>query len=256
MAYSKAILSGSRLEYWNYERTPPQRFNRSNAKRGQYRKDARRRADNARRTRENFKRLVAANLTRDSNPALLTLTVYRGLSTATAFLYLRELFRTLRDVRNWNIRHISVVEYQKRGTIHFHCLVWGLPDEIICTHKRGTSHALCRNRGKCERTTRNIQRLWSAGYVDCIETDGHPKLAGYLAKYMSKAMSDIRLGGEKAYSASRNILRPMQVGSGAIDNEIKDLLGIGLNDTPTHVHKFQTAWLGQCTYQAFQKEAK
>lgn len=256
MGYSKAIASGRLIEYWNYERTPPARINVSKGVRGQYRKNGRRRADNARRARDNFKRLVSANLVGDRNPALLTLTVYRGLSTATAFLYLRELFRTLRDARGWNLRYISVVEFQKRGSIHFHTLVWGLPDEIICTHKRGTAHALCRNRGTCERTTRNIQRNWLAGYCDLHQTDGSPKLATYLAKYLFKEM--LREGDDstgkntkrayKAYSSSRNIMRPVQVTAGATYFLLDQ---VGVDKYPVQEKEYDTQWLGRALYKRY-----
>jgi len=257
MAYSKAILAGSRLEWWHYERSPPQRINVSKRVRGEYRKNSRRRADNARRARENFRRLVAANLGRDGNPALLTLTVYRGLSTATAFLYLRELFRTLRDIGYRDLRYISVVEFQKRGSIHFHVLVWGLPYEIVCTHKRGHAHAVCLNRGKCERSTRNIQRLWMAGYCDLHTTDGSPKLASYMAKYLFKEM--LREGEDttskntkrsyKAYSASRNIMRPVQVAAGAVYYLLDQ---VGVDKSPVQQKEYDTQWLGRANYKRYQ----
>lgn len=233
MAYTKVIRSGNLIEIYEYSRTPATRYRkiqRKESPRKRFSKTTPRREDAIRRASKSFRRIVRANLVGDEAPALLTLTMYSILSVEASF---RELTRFLSRCRRefgggW--RAIFVPEFQKRGAVHFHGLIWGLGHEI-----------------EKERTTRNFQRFWLRGFCDCLPTDGHPKLAGYLSKYMSKGMSDIRLNGKKAYTATRNIMRPMSVSS--TSRNLEEDLDIHTL-SPAHAHQFDTLWLGRCNYKA------
>jgi len=237
MGYEKVIRSGSLLEYWSYERAPHQkgRTRQQIEKRAsnRYRKHAVRREDNIRRLVKNFRRLIRSNLVGTENPSLLTLTMLQIVSLKTSSRLLTQFFVRVRGEYGKKVKFIAVPEFQKRGAVHYHVIIWGIPEEKI----------------KSEYSTRALQRLWSTGFVDCIVTDGSIKLAGYLSKYMSKAMSDVRLGGEKAYHASRNILRPTSAAVSSFTDEEKEL--IGLNQKPTFVKKFGTLYLGQAIYQTY-----
>jgi hypothetical protein len=72
---------------------------------------------------------------------------------------------------------VAVSEFQKRGAIHFHALVWGIPPSVV----------------KAERHTRLVASIWGQGFTDMIETDGNSRLASYFAKYMKKAYLDPRM---------------------------------------------------------------
>jgi len=109
-------------------------------------------------------------------------------------------------------------------------LVWGLPKYEI----------------ENERSNRKIQHLWSYGFVDCLQTDGSPKLAGYMAKYMSKAMSDTRLLGKQAFKCSRNVLRPVLFKTAEIVDFVLD--GLPVDNSHTITREFDTKWLGRCLY--------
>lgn len=236
--YEKVIRSGNLLEYWKYTGTPLnlhgkiKRKTQKESGRTGYRRGTVRRADNIRNATRNFRRLVRANLVGKENPALLTLTMLQELSLKASSRLFTQFSIRLR-ISFPKIKYIAVPEFQKRGAVHYHVLIWNLPKEQIQT----------------EGQSRTLQRIWCRGFVDCIETDGSVKLAGYLSKYMSKSMSDVRLGGEKAYHASRNVLRPMSAGASAFSDEVKEELGINLQTFA--VHKFKTRYLGECTYQAY-----
>lgn len=236
MTYEIIKRSGTLLEYWKYERSllPKKAYiRREDPDRTGYRKHATRRPDNVRRSVSRFRRLVRSNLVPGDDATLLTLTMLQTLPLKASWPLLTQFFQRLRMESSTSIRYIAVPEFQKRGAVHFHALIWGLKKETI----------------QQESTTRRIQHLWGRGFIDCINTDNSPKLAGYLSKYLSKSMLDVRLGGEKAYSASRNILRSMSVSSSSFTDEEKDLIGI--SDTPTHVRRFDTQWLGNCQYQCY-----
>jgi len=74
-----------------------------------------------------------------------------------------------------------------------------------------------------------------------IQTDGSPKLSGYLTKYMAKNFTDYRLMGIKAYTCSRNLKRPEVINGLSNVN-----LEIALEETGAGMIEFDktydTAW--------------
>lgn len=205
---TKVITYGSTLELFQYENDLPRITERQRELQVQHRRETLalrkrcleseseitiRRTDNARRASVAFKRLVGANLGEPVNPVLATFTY----ATHTD-----ELRRGYKDFQSFSrraksecpaFRYVCVPEFQKSGRLHFHALLWGLEAGVVAR----------------ERDTRMVARWWRQGFVDLTETDGSIKLAGYLAKYMTKGLSDVRLARFRAYRASRNIVRPV-----------------------------------------------
>jgi len=235
MGYTKIIRSGSFLEVYEYEKNLPIRRKSRAASRGpRYFKVRTRSADSLRRAKRNFRRLVQSNLVGDVPPALFTFTFLQVLSYPTSSRIFTEFIARLRRLSGRNFRYIAVPEFQERGAVHFHVLIWGFYEEA-----------------KKESTTRSFQALWSRGFVDGIVTDGHPKIAGYLTKYLSKSVFDVRLAGKKAYLSSHNILRPMS--SASQNSFIKSIFANSLipRSEPLQKKEFMTEWLGKCNYKSY-----
>lgn len=256
MGYKKLIRYGEIIETYEYERpilyhgrkgsrvqrtlgVPDVSLCREDIERQKEQKTARRKA-NVRNSVLAFKRLVLANLGRFDKPVFVSLTY---ASITSEINEAREDFKSFSKnlTRRFGsqIRYICVPEWQKRGSIHFHALVWGLPSGLVAS----------------ERRTRLVAGFWGKGFVDLKETDGHAKIASYLSKYMSKVFIDDRLLGKKAYTASRNIKRPV------VDkNPIMLMYNYGellhLPDLSTAVllqeKEYMTQWLGQAIYKRFQ----
>jgi len=236
--YTKVIQSGHLIEVYEYEREPsPARLFKTSDRRKTRSFDSfrPRRADSVNRARQSFRRLVQANLYKGA-PALLTLTMLDILDYGNAMQCYTAFGQRFRRAYGKDISWIAVAEFQARGAVHFHALVWGLSyDEI---HQ--------------ERATRRIASIWGHGYVDIIPTDGSPKLATYLAKYLSKGMSDERTLGKRAYCASRNVLRPVSLSSPSAIDIFLEEAGISTGEVPCireHVHG--TQWLGRAVYKAY-----
>lgn len=208
MGYNKIIKSGNTIEVFNYARElsirPRSRRNvlrkvsvsrvaddRSDTLRGDEYEGKHK--DNVMRAKMVFRRLILSNLTGDDYPLLLTLTYKNNQkSIVQGYKDFSSFVKALRYKFGKLFRYVSVPEFQERGAIHFHAMFWCLPDSI----------------GKTERRTRLVARICGHGYVDIKVTDGSPKLAGYISKYMAKNFIDYRLRGQKAYSCSRNLKRP------------------------------------------------
>jgi hypothetical protein len=211
--YKKVIKSGKVIEIFSYEKAPVRTGRKHRVREASSNRRPvvidQRRFDNIKRLRKGFIRLVRANTGRGDANALITLTYSAIVDIETATRNFNQFTGRLRKVFGDTFRYIGVPEFQVRGAVHFHILYWGLPNErIVNESPHWTREEDIGDLGKVERGTRFIQNLWAYGYVDCVPTDGSEKLAGYLAKYMSKAMLDERLLRKRAYYCSRNVYRP------------------------------------------------
>ena len=113
-------------------------------------------------------------------------------------------------------------------------MIWGLPNSVVLNEKKN----------------RDIAQLWGHGYVDIIHTDGHIKLAGYLAKYLSKGYFDSRFIDQRNYSCSRNVGRPTVLKSKSQVSFACDEWEIVIGgDKSLEYHKqYGTKYLGLCDY--------
>lgn len=146
MGYNKFIKYADIIETYTYERPLPIR---PRAKRGVSRR-ARvprvapdgsdplrreqcegKRKDNATRASLVFRRLVSANLGGTDAPTLITCT-YAEIQTDIGHGYkdFSSFIKALRYKFGKQFRYIAVPEFQKRGAVHFHALLWGLPDTL------------------------------------------------------------------------------------------------------------------------------
>jgi len=237
VGYTKVIHSGSLLEIYSYERDL-EKERRPNVRKNGYNRTNRfsttRRADSVGRLKKCFLRLVRANLSGLGRPTLLTLTFVELVGIEMAYPCLTTFVTRLRKLCP-QFRYVGVPEFQKRGSTHFHLLAWGIQDEIV----------------EKEATLRHIQRLWGRGFLDISHTDGSPKLAGYLAKYLLKAVYDERLLDKKAYSCSRGMLRPMQTTIRTVLDYLPLIYDVD-DSTPCTISSFNTYWLGRCDYKRYE----
>lgn len=223
------------------------------------------------RARKAFLRLVKANLYGDDFPCILTLTYAENMSDINrGYRDFTRFFNSLKKTLP-SLRFIGVPEFQKRGAVHFHVLVWGFPADFVCTGSyrfyrgptdlKAKKHFVhdCLEEKQCERNTRYLAKRWGFGFLDITPTDGSPKIAGYLAKYMSKSMQDSRLVGKRAYTSSRNLLRPVSVSTYSFPKAVDFILNdFGITDLssalPLKTQTFQTQFMGKGVYKIFSRQ--
>jgi len=256
--YTKVIQSGDLVEEWTFERAPaPKKAPKPRIKRV-FRQE--RRLDNVKRSANAFRRLVRANLRPGATPALMTLTTALNEDIDAGYKYFTLFGKQLRKNFGNELVWVAVPEFQKRGAVHFHVLIWGLPPEIPCvlsrefyTDKTGKKHRkhVCLKGSGCERNTRTLAPLWGRGFLDICETDGNTRLSSYLAKYMSKAMHDKRLVGKRAYSATRNIVRPSSFNTPFQIRLAYEAISLGVDNSPFKTKEYDTLFLGRCVYKSY-----
>lgn len=128
------------------------------------------------------------------------------------------------------VRYISVPERTQKGRFHFHLLVYNLPTEEI----------------KNERSTRNLQRQFQRGFLDIRHAGFTSKgLAGYMSKYMGKALADLKGEAVRGYNCSRNIVKYYKAGSNSL-SDYEDII------VPTEgivkTSQYDVPFMGRCHY--------
>lgn len=190
----RLIDCGQFLEHYHYEQPyfynlpPPAR--RECAPLG---KEHVRRVDNLWSTRQRIRRLITANVGKRP-PVFLTLTFrqnVREIREANAIF--TNFIKRLKRYAQCNPRYLTVIEFQKRGSIHYHALFFDLPfvDKNILE-----------------------QKIWAHGYtnIQIVKKDLSKiqNLGAYISKYLQKNLIDQRLYKQKSYFTSRNLIKPQQ----------------------------------------------
>lgn len=235
VGHVKAIQSGGLVEVWMYSK-PNLKQKKHTRKRRNRQKRLIKSEYSGKQRKMWFERVVRANMDINGAPALLTLTM-RDIEPLKDAWRKHSKFQMRLRYRHKNLKYITVPEFQKRGAVHFHVLIWGLSDTIVSD----------------ERKNRYIADIWEHGFVDIIQSDGRPGIIGYLAKYLSKTFQDERLTDERCYSVSRQCERPTRIKGKSLFAFAKDAWCIegNVDSGLERIREYDTKWLGKCIYKRF-----
>lgn len=276
------VLSGNVVELYEYEKSPipKKKVIKTRSRRVEV-KGRPRALRNVKRAKVQFRRLVRATLD-IGKPAFVTLTMADISDIGQAYRDFSLFGGRMRKVFGSSVAWIAVPEYQARGAVHFHALIWGLPRDVIFNESPFESY-IGNRRGRalvnfisfCEEHgydphlasgSRALQSLWRRGWCDISPTDGSPKLASYLAKYMLKEMRRTGSGGRKCYLSSRNVVRPVRTNLRTAIAHIKTQVlqphrrkvkRVGVdNYVLARETQYDTQWLGRCNYKMYVREHK
>lgn len=142
-----------------------------------------RRSDSVRRTKRICLRKLLSAIEVFGPPLFITLT-FEG-STSDIFRcssYLSHFLRQLRIAFPLS-QVLFVPELSPRGRIHFHGLLFNVSQDWGDIKKGKNTISVGR-----ERKERFFAKLWGYGFVDIKQTDGSPRLASYIAKYVAKGV--------------------------------------------------------------------
>jgi hypothetical protein len=102
--------------------------------------------------------------------------------------------------RQESFKYIAVIEFQKRGAVHYH---------LVCNLRVDWGDRLER-----EAKEREIAKLWGQGFVDIEKVRslvGVDNVGAYLVKYLKKGFEDSRLEGKKRYLYSKCLEKPKEM---------------------------------------------
>jgi len=183
--FSKCIISGDLYEFYEFS-TPVKTGSRKSAEiREDSLTDSEKMENRKRsliRTKKNIKRYLHCN---DDLLYFWTLTFKDNVKDVDcANRLFKQFIQRLRYVYP-DIKYLSVVEYQKRGAVHYHIIV----DEWVSFDF--------------------MSSLWNNGYVLVKKVNDRRHLVNYLLKYFTKISStDKRLWNKKIFFRSRNLTMP------------------------------------------------
>lgn len=179
---------------------------------------------------ENRKKVAAracalVRRTVNANPQLnkfLTITFAENVTDLDFAHYEFDKFVKRLKTRFGEFRYISVIEFQKRGAIHFH-LLCNLPYVDV----------------------NELRTVWRNGFIKLNRIDNVDNVGAYVTKYMTKDNLDERLIGRKCYSMSKGLNKPQEYTDEEDIVEILDNLG---SIKRIHHSSFETDYYGIVYY--------
>jgi hypothetical protein len=125
-----------------------------------------------------------------------------------------------------NLKYVAVIEFQKRGAVHYHVVAFNMPY---------VPHA-------------DLERIWGHGFVHIRSIDDCDNVGAYVTKYMTKDCDDERLREQKCYFSSRGLAKPVEE---IIDKEDLDALRVALSPNKTFEKEFESEYVGKVSYQQY-----
>lgn len=226
----KCVISGDVIEIYEYENSIVEGYKDN-------RKTVRGRSSSASeedkiinrnktytRARTNVRRLINSNINSDSK--FVTLTFKDNVTNIQQANYEFKKFRQrLESKISYKLQYVAVVEFQKRGAIHYHVVMFNL---------KYISNKL-------------LREIWGQGYIKINKIKNCDNVGAYVCKYMTKdSCFDERLQGQKMYFSSRNLKKPIEIKeSKKVDN-----LGNCLPEFETYNNIFENDY-NKITYKQY-----
>ena len=224
--HTKLINCGSVLEVIEYG-LPVVRSSRCNriGRAGQGTTSVETKRDNRGKTAYRARQTVRnmANVNFSQNSKFVTLTFAENVVNVNeAYRMLSNFFKRLKRYLKKPPQYIAVLEFQKRGAIHFHVLM-NIP---YIPHKE-------------------LERLWGHGFVKINQIDDTDNIGAYITKYMTKENMDERLAGQKSYTMSRNLRKPEETTDAEV---IEAVLADVCVKRVAYTSEFESEYYGSISY--------
>lgn len=225
---TRLVVSGNNYELYTYEypylyNLPPAKatIESLNSARNEERRN-----DNLAKARQTIRRTIDCNKEQyGQKTKFITYTFAKNIKTLEEAHEEWGLFCKRANYRWGSLRYLAVVEFQKRGAVHYHVLYFNLP--------------------YIKNAKREVAKTWGKGFIN-IKTIGHVENIGaYVCKYLQKEIIDKRLVGRKAFFCSRGLMRPEEYRD---PERIAEMLGTGIIESRA-VEEYQSSCYGKIIYQ-------
>lgn len=226
--FSKIIVSGSIIEVYQYDKIQKKDYTRKKKLiiPGQLQLDLNKkikekRMDSVNRTRTVIRRLINANPELDE---FVTLTFKENITDITIANRHFSKFIMRLKYKHPNLKYVAVIEFQRRGAVHYHLLM-------------NISYV------------KNIEiaQLWGHGFVKVNKIDHVDNVGAYICKYLSKDTIDTRMWNKKKFFCSKNLATPLAFFSESEIANIKNAYDLG-SVQPVYKCEFDNEYTGKVKY--------
>jgi hypothetical protein len=125
-----------------------------------------------------------------------------------------------------DFNYLAVLEFQKRGAVHYHCLC-----DLPYVRQR------------------DVQEIWGNGHVSVNRIKHVDNLGAYVVKYMTKDATDERLFGNKTYQCSKGLDRPVEY-RGEEADRLWAALELG-HKKEAFTNHYESEYLGNIVYKEY-----
>ena len=147
--------------------------------------------------------------------------------------FIKRLNYKLYGTKKANLKYTTVIEFQKRGAIHYHTIIYNMP----------------------YLKSNEISNIWGNGFVKINKIDDVDNVGAYVGEYLGqvekgqgKSVEDDRLRGQKSYFSSRGLFKPVEITDKKIVEQVAAAL---LNEKASYSATFENEHLGNITYKQY-----
>jgi len=164
-----------------------------------------------------------------------------------------------------DVAFVRVPERHKDGGVHFHAVIFGLPEQLPCKMKKMHKKWIhdCPQTRNCERKLRLLRDAWQKGFVDLQEVREKDSIGRYIAKYLTKGDPDWSLFGNHVATSNQKFREKIrEARAKGILWEMSGYrspvaLAFALNDHLTRAflkttRTFETHWLGMAIHEVYE----
>ena len=243
----KIIQSGDIIEIYEYSEgylkgyklTENEANNRTSLESNSDDTDSRERS--LKRAKANLRRIINSNVGqygREFTSKFLTLTFKDNVQDIKQANYefkkfIKRLNYKLYGTKKANLKYTAVIEFQKRGAIHYHVIVYNMP-----YLKAG-----------------EISNIWENGFIKINKIDDVDNVGAYVGEYLGqaekgqgKSVEDDRLRGQKTYFSSRGLFKPVEITDKKIVEQVTTALP---KEYLTYSAEFENEHLGKISYKQY-----
>lgn len=132
-----------------------------------------------------------------------------------------------------NLKYTCVVEFQKRGAIHYHVILYNMPF---------TKQKI-------------IEKTWGNGFIKINKIDDVDNVGAYVSEYLGQAekgqghdVEDDRLKGKKSYFSSKGLFKPVEITDKKIVEQVSAALPL---ENLTYSATYENEHVGTITYKQY-----
>lgn len=196
---SKVIISGNVIEVYEYEKSVYKGYKSNGGRNKEADEEGKEknRKDTLRRARQEVRRIVNANVGaygEHCTSKFLTLTFGDNITDLDKAHYeykkfIQRMNYLVYGKKSGWLRYTAVPEFQKRGAVHYHVILYNLPYTKADV----------------------IAKVWGNGFIKINKIDDVDNVGAYVCKYLSKEQDNDRLKGRKCYFNSRGLFKPVVI---------------------------------------------